>query len=428
MENIIKNRGRTSGYKLDRGGVPSESGPFVGLVMNNIDPTRNGRIQVWIDEFGKNDKNDSTGWRTISYMTPFYGKVAHNGTTEDIGTSVGNAQSYGMWFNVPDVGTKVMCFFINGDPSFGYYVGCLPENGLTHMIPGIADNVTEINHKNKEISEDPRFYDQEKPQHTSVVATMYQQGLKDDTVRGPITSTVQRESPSAVFGFSTPGRPIYRNGMYDTNVKETLENGEVELQDVDIIGRRGGHSFVMDDGDLEGNNQMVRLRTSHGHQITMSDDGECLYITHANGQSWVELGKSGTVDVYSSNSINMRTQGTLNLHADEDININAGGNLNMKADTNIEMGGTEIHLNKDGASTVPGTSTTYTDIELTDDGWKSEETASLSSIATRVPTHEPYSAHNGSVTQTANPVDRDKLNKQVTTLINNQKVQPPKYT
>jgi len=428
MENIIKNRGRTSGYKLDRGGVPSESGPFVGLVMNNIDPTRNGRIQVWIDEFGKNDKNDPTGWRTISYMTPYYGKVAHNGTTEGVGTSVGNAQSYGMWFNTPDVGTKVMCFFINGDPNYGYYVGYLPENGLTHMIPAIADNVTEINHKNKEISEDPRFYDQNKPQHSSVVATMYQQGLKDDTVRGPISSTVQRESPSAVFGISTPGRPVYRNGMYDTNVKETLENGEVELQDVDIIGRRGGHSFVMDDGDLEGNNQMMRLRTSHGHQITMSDDGECLYITHANGQSWVELGKGGTVDVYSSNSINMRTQGTLNLHADEDININAGGNLNMKADTNIEMGGTEIHLNKDGASTVPGTSTTYTDIELTDDGWKAEETASLASIATRVPTHEPYSAHNGSVTQTTNPVDRDKLNKQVTTLINNQKVQPPKYT
>jgi len=52
-DNIIKNRGRTAGYKLDRGGMPTESGPFIGIVKNNSDPNRTGRIQVYIEEFFK---------------------------------------------------------------------------------------------------------------------------------------------------------------------------------------------------------------------------------------------------------------------------------------------------------------------------------------------------------------------------------------
>ena len=431
-DDYIKSRGRSAGYKLDRGGIPAESGPFIGIVKNNTDPSRSGRIQVYIEEFSKLSKDDPTGWRTVSYLTPYYGKVEHNGTSEGTGTFVGNTQSYGMWFTAPDVGTRVMCFFVNGDPNYGYYTGCVPESGLTHMVPAIADNTTEINVKNKELTEDPRFYDLEKPEHKSVVATMYQQGVQDDTIRGPITSSSQRESPSTVFGVSTPGRPVYANGMYDANAKTTIEaniaNEETNPEDVKVVGRRGGHSIVMDDGDLDGNNQLMRLRTSLGHQITMSDDGECFYITHANGQSWLEFGKSGTVDVYSSNSVNVRTQGTINLHADQDININAGGQLNVKAGANIEMGGKEIHFNKDGASTTPGTASTFTDVELTDEGWKAEATPSLSSIVTRAPTHEPYSLHNEPAPGLTSPVDRDKLNTQVIELINNSKVEPPKYS
>jgi len=89
-DDILKSRGRTKGYKLDRGGMPADSGPFIAEIMNNVDPTRNGRVQVYIEEFAKQNKNDPSGWRTVSYLTPYYGKVEHNGTTEGVGTSVGN--------------------------------------------------------------------------------------------------------------------------------------------------------------------------------------------------------------------------------------------------------------------------------------------------------------------------------------------------
>ena len=76
---------------------------------------------------------------------------------------------------------------------------------------------------------------------------------------------------------------------------------------------------------------MFRLITPKGHQITMNDSGNFFYITHANGQTWLEFGQEGTVDVFSTNSINMRTQGDINFHADRDINMFAGGNIQVKS-------------------------------------------------------------------------------------------------
>ena len=122
-----------------------------------------------------------------------------------------------------------------------------------------------------------------------------------------------------------------------SSLKTKLETGQVRLQDIAVIGRQGGHTFVMDDGDLTGSNQLIRLSTAQGHQITMSDDGQTLFIIHSNGQSYIELGKEGTIDMYSTNSVNIRTQGDLNLHADNNININAEKNINIRAKENLVL-------------------------------------------------------------------------------------------
>ena len=41
-ENVQRNTGQPKNYKFDRGGTPVEMGPFIGQVMNNVDPTRQG--------------------------------------------------------------------------------------------------------------------------------------------------------------------------------------------------------------------------------------------------------------------------------------------------------------------------------------------------------------------------------------------------
>jgi hypothetical protein len=318
---------------------------------------RGGRLQVWIEDFAGPDKNNPDLWRTVSPVSPFYG-TTNPSTEQDTGEGsyIGNKQSYGMWFTPPDIGTQVVCVFASGDSNYGFYLGCVVEPGINHMLPAIGssnkfklDNnsqssyfqnsprlpVVEINDANTAISENPRFFDQTKPVHSVVAAVMLQQGLINDPIRGPITSNAQRESPSSVYGISTPGRPIYAGGLSEQNIRQQLEQGLLLPQDVKVIGRRGGHSLVMDDGDLTGQDALVRIRTSKGHQITMSDTGDCFFITHANGQTWIEFGSQGTVDIYSTNSINLRSQGDINLHADRNINMNARGSVNIRGERSV---------------------------------------------------------------------------------------------
>lgn len=467
-EDIQRSRGRGQGYKFDRGGTNTEFGPFIGEVKNNVDAARMGRLQVYIEQYGGDNPDDQSLWRTVSYVPPFYGAVQQSGTDTGTGTFVGNMQSYGMWFTPPDIGTQVICFFVEGDPNQGYYMGCVPDPGNNHMIPAIgasknfelqndeqksyfADSkqlpVTEINSENEKISEDPRFFDKQKPVHSVVAAVMLQQGLINDPQRGPITSNSQRESPSRVYGVSTPGRPIYQGGAGKDDV--TPELNSLKPEDVKVVGRRGGHSIVMDDGDLTGNDNLVRIRTSKGHQITMSDNGDFFYIVHANGQTWVELGSEGTIDMFSTNSVNVRSQGQINLHADDSINMFAGNSINIKsknvritssekidlvATTDFTMGSKgNFGIVSDGALVLKSSSVggwdsgqslsfkagkidlnggtgvgavkspqSLADVELADTtfvqgkGWEVTE-GKLTTIVGRAPTHEPYPYHNKGV-------------------------------
>jgi hypothetical protein len=379
-ENTERNRGRPEEYKFDRGGTPVEMGPYIGIVVNNVDNTRSGRLQVWIQQFGATDLDgspkldDPSTWRTVRYCSPFYGATKQSGNS-GAGSYPGNSNSYGMWFTPPELGTQVLCFFVSGDPAMGgYYIGCIPEDGLNHMIPAIgassnyapnnniqqqlltdtpAAPVTEINDIDPKITDNPRFFDQKKPVQSTVEAVLFQQGLNRDPIRGPIKSSAQRESPSNCYGISTPGKPIYQGGYNDRTFKQALEKGQVKLQDIAVIGRQGGHTFVMDDGDIDGKDTLIRIRTAKGHQITMSDDGDAFFITHANGQTWLEFGKAGTVDVFSTNSINLRTKGVLNFHADQGINMYSGGTFRVKTKKSMLIDSSEnLFLNSEKLTLV----------------------------------------------------------------------------
>ena len=366
-ENYQRSRGIQSNYKQDVGGTPAESGPFIGEVTNNVDPTRSGRLQVFITHLAGSDKNNKSLWRTVSYLSPFYG-VTQQSAPQPTGSGsfTGNNQSYGFWGTPPDLGTKVLCFFVDGDPSKGYYMGMPIEPGLNHMLPAIGASdkyvddsnsplfankpklpVVEINNSNPAISENPRFFDQTKPVHSVLAGQMLLQGVIADPLLGPITSNSQRESPSACFGISTPGRPVYSGGLTDAQLQQKINSSTLQANEVNVIGRKGGHSLVMDDGSQANEDNLIRLRTSGGHQIMMNDtpDGQTIHIMHANGQSWVELGKEGTIDVYASNSLNIRSAGEINMHADRNININSeNGSINMHAKGSMSLESSSLNL------------------------------------------------------------------------------------
>lgn len=348
-----KPKGQTKRNSPTAGGANPRLAPALAIVKDNTDPQRMGRIFVFVTDNSGTDPDNKENWKPVRFLSPFFGATRPDAPNEGHGDFKGNPSSYGMWMSPPDIGTTVLCLFVDGDMNYGFYIGCVPEPEAMQMVPaiGATDNivpnegeaqsyggapklpVTNINTNNKNTADSPEYLTAPKPVHSYSAAIMFQQGILRDPIRGPISSSSQRETPSRVgWGISTPGRPIYDGGFDDTAIKDNLS--DEKAKDLRVVSRRGGHTIVMDDGDILGRDNLVRIRTSLGHQITMSDNGQTLMILHSNGQSYIELGKEGTVDIYSTNSINLRTQGDLNFHADNNINLHAAKNINMHSGEN----------------------------------------------------------------------------------------------
>lgn len=469
-DQFIGGKALASSARDNRGGVPSRPGPYIGVVMDNHDATHSGRVRVWLKSYSSEDKDNEEHWRTVSYLSPFYGVTPHEALTDVDNPNFENCgHAYGMWMTAPDIGVEVLCFFVEGDPNQGYYVGYVPTPQLTHMLPGIGAeaiddvvfntpeqeqafaNATQLPtiemQKSREGMSDSQFINRPRPVHSVLAAQMWQAGTITDNTRGPISSSSQRESPSFAYGISTPGRPIYKGGIVEATFSQAISTATAK--DLAVDGRRGGHSFIMDDGDANGKDVLMRLRTATGHQILLSDDGAVIHIIHANGQTWIELGNEGTVDVYAANSINLRSQGEVNIHADKNINMHAGqdfkvyaknnttietdnelvingkqkisqyseksievksdgtiktqatGKISVKAGGNIIQQGAQIRLNCEAADVVNKPKllahNKFFDTVFEDPtGWVAKP-ALLHTITSRAPTHEPYVYHNQGV-------------------------------
>ena len=356
----------------DTPGIRIDSGPFIGIIKNNIDPTRAGRLQVWIPDLG-GDEDNPQNWRTVSYASPFYG------TTYQPNSSKNNKfaevqHSYGMWAVVPDIDNQVICTFIAGDPNRGYWFGCINPNLSHHMVPALGtsgsvdiDNVEPAlkakfdNQKsvwptvefNENIPENikPGWVNNLRPPHEFQANVLINQGLDRDGTRGAIGSSSQRESPSNVFGISTPGRPL-NDPMDNPQFESKLKAGTLTEADYAVRGRKGGHTFVMDDGEQMGANQLVRLRTAGGHQILMNDSERIVYLANSDGSVWLEFTGAGHVNLYSASGINVRTEGDFNIHADKDVNINSGGSIKLKAETSIASQTKDYYVKSSTSATI----------------------------------------------------------------------------
>ena len=352
--------------------------PYIGVVKNNLDPTRCGRLQVWIPDFGGNP-DEPQNWRTVSYASPFMGttdiaKTANSKPNTD--NKFRNVpHTYGMWMVPPDIGIEVIVMFIGGDPLRGYFIACVNSHLSRTMLPGLASSsnvdlsgaddatkqsyqpgtnapVVEFNENDPIIAQKSNFFSNPKPIHEPQYTILKLQGLDRDQARGTIGSSSQRESPSTVFGISTPGRPYDDPADNPEAFLAKVNAGKLTEDDYRYTTRKGGHTFVMDDGSVTGDDQLIRLRTATGHQIMMNDSDNTLYISHSDGTSWIELASDGQVHLYSKAGFNVRSEGTVNIHSDTNINLNANNNISINAGNKLEINAAGINLLSTGKLSV----------------------------------------------------------------------------
>lgn len=355
------------------------SGPYLARIISHLDPSLMGSLEVTLLRDQSNSIGDDLQTYVVRCATPFFGYTAfefmgqNDASKKTLDGFNDTQKSYGMWFVPPDVGVTVLVVFVDGDPSQGYWIGCIPSRFANNMVPAIAgtkqvdldDNdkkkydtkmplpVAEINRR---LNARDQIVDPDKikkPLHP-IAEHFLEQGLIEDDVRGVTTSSSRREVPSMVFGISTPGPLDRREGAKKSYIGKSQSLTQTPVS----VSRLGGTTFVMDDGDdkllrkkpakegpveyadvLAGEkgdvtipyNEYFRIRTRTGHQLLMHNSEDLIYIGNARGTTWIELTANGKIDIFAQDSISIHTQNDLNIKADRDINLEAGRNINMKA-------------------------------------------------------------------------------------------------
>lgn len=298
------------------------TGVYLATVKDTRDPTRMGRLKVWIPESNA-DFDDPQGWITVSYCSPFAGATDIDAVTRSPEQPENSQTSYGFWAVPPDIGNQVLIMFANGDASRGYWIGCVNQDRTHRMVPGIpAGNnfsddenllpVTEHNRKtDKKVTEDM----QRAELSDGISAALKTQGLIRDHVRGLTHSGSRRETPSEVYGLLTPG-PL-----------RAKTQGRVPKPG-ERVTRMGGSQLVMDDAIGE---EKIRLRTRSGAQILLDESNGMVYITNRLGTAWVQLDADGRIDVYGAETMSVRSERDFVVRADRDIVMEAGRNVSIKA-------------------------------------------------------------------------------------------------
>lgn len=331
------------------------SGPYLAKIVSHVDPKFMGTLQVELLRDVGNLPGRSANIFQVKYLSPFYG-VTGLEYNDNSNTYNGTQKSYGWWAIPPDPGSLVLVIFVEGDPRQGYWIGCVQDDQMNFMVPGLAatELTTEKTAKKKPVAEyNKRTFDLSKTDSTQINKPVHPlanileaQGLLEDETRGITTSSARREIPSAVFGISTPG-PLDRSPGSPTG-----RIGKTESKIVNApVSRLGGTTFVMDDGDdkflrkshpSEGppeyasvendekggnptipHNELVRIRTRTGHQILLHNSEDLIYIGNARGTAWIELTSNGKIDIWSADSISIKSE--------QDVNISAGRNINLHA-------------------------------------------------------------------------------------------------
>lgn len=317
------------------------SGLTLGVVVDTDDPLQAGRLRIFCPSLNDNPKKaQHLPW--ASYVSPFSGSINNSqfyrGTDEETATSTGSVH-YGFWA-IPEMGAHVLVGCIDGDPRRRFWIGCVPEHQETNTIHhgrykwdngSVEGPLTGSNSPMQPLYDHMQTaFDGKKssPEFRSRVAEYQASAINQDV--GQVPNTRMRDSLDQ------------QNAQLRANDPDTWEHATLGSHGYDWSGFKslggymssrvfgwstpGMHAITMDDRPF---NSRVRLRTTAGHQILIDDSNERIYIATYDGNNYIEMDRSGNIDLYSAKRIS--------VHAEEDINFNTKKSFRVLAEEGIYM-------------------------------------------------------------------------------------------
>lgn len=339
---------------FDAGAKPTaeQQGITIGTVVDTNDPQEQGRFRVVCPKWGDswNTRVEDLPW--VMYASPFAGQTELDARGPGLQTSSGGI-AYGMWA-IPRVGTQVLVMCIDGNPMNRVYVGSLFNQFSQHTMPHgrfMYDDHPAL----PKTSSAPPYGPYTSTEHPI-------QPLSDNLERaygGKSGHRYEFQTRGADYAVSsvdvsqlgfTYSKVADDDGAKYNNWTSTqgyqakrIDSSTTQYESqVVAITSPGFHALSMDDRQ---ENCRIRLRTTSGHQILMDDTNERIYVSTAEGNNWVEMDQSGSIDVYSTSNvsvhagqdINFTADGTIRMTAKEGVHLSSGGDVRIKSGSNMHI-------------------------------------------------------------------------------------------
>jgi len=323
----------------------------VGTVVDTNDPQQNGRLRVNCPRWGDTPDTKVTDMAWAAYVSPF-GGILTRGYRGPENVTTGGPVAYGMWA-IPKVGSLVLCMLVDGDPNHRVWIGCLQADHMMHTLPmgryldgGETGPVSSTEQPIEPLASnmDEAFGTASGNYERLTRGTEGQAASISNTIIDKVVSA-KADYRQSIFD---------RTGYQHTRIRPDIGFAETEGGNFDpqtySLTTPGLHSFVMDDSLKNGK---IRIRSTSGNQVILDDTNERIYISTAEGKSWVELDQAGNIDVYSDRRISMHALKGFNFTTEGEFRVSAGSihlrtqtGTRIEADTTIDIrSGTTLNAN-----------------------------------------------------------------------------------
>jgi len=108
--------------KVDSAYTQLDPGPYIGVVKDNVDPTKMGTLSVLIPSLANTNEGTLGQLYKVKYLPHFYGMKSPSAVeSSNVADFESSQHSYGMWMVPPDIDTRVMVIFVEGKVNQGYW-------------------------------------------------------------------------------------------------------------------------------------------------------------------------------------------------------------------------------------------------------------------------------------------------------------------